>query len=439
MKPLAGKLALAILAETLLLLSPFPVAAQAYLQQFGSNPWSVPIPVSGGYVDAANGNLHIEVPVASIAERGHVPYVARLVYDSHIWQQVTTSGSTSWQPTNVPSLPTTWGGWRLITSAGTGSGVTYTITSGVCYTRDGQIEIPHPYIIYDNYNWVAPDGHSVPFGGATISTSNNPCESSYPNYSGISRDARGYHIAVTNYTTAVVYAPDGTQVFPNVKDTNGNYYSAPNSNGDVTDTRGQVPITTTVNGASITYQVASSKGSTAPYTVGVTTESIPVNTLFGVTGVTEYSGSITVIKTITLPDSTTYQFSYDQGATGTHFGTLTSMILPTGGTANYASSSIFKDAYNNPYLYTTSYSMASEGTWIFTPVVQTTCGTTCAQLVTVSQPSGDEQQYDFTMYSGSMWNTQTVFSNGATTILQSTVIGYNATNSLLKNPFLLQL
>jgi hypothetical protein len=185
-----------------------------------------------------------------------------------------------------------------------------------------------------------------------------------------------------------VYAPDGTQVYPNVKDTNGNYYSAPNSNGDVTDTRGQTPITTTVNGSAISYKVASSEGS---YTIGVTTETIPVNTSFGVTSVTEYSGNITVVKTITLPDSTTYQFSYDQGATGTHFGTLTSMTLPTGGVVDYASSSIFKDAYNNPYLYTTGYSMASGGSWSFAPVVQTICGTTCGQNVTVTQPSGDEQ------------------------------------------------
>lgn len=417
----------------IVLACPGGVSAQSYYYGFGSYPWSVPLPVPGGYVDAANGNLHMEIPIASIAERGRVPYVAKLVYDSHIWQQVTTSGATSWQPTNVPSLPTTWGGWRLITSAGTGSGVTHTLVNETCYTTQGHLQIPHPYFVYTNFNWVAPDGHSIPFGGGTTDAPNNPCETSNPNYNGISRDASGYHISVTNYTTAVVFAPDGTQIFPNVKDTNGNFYSVPNSNGDVTDTRGQTPITTTVNGAAVTYKVQSSEGS---YNVVVTTESIPVNTLFGATSVTEYSGNITVVSSITLPDNTTYQFSYDQGATGTHFGTLTSMTLPTGGTVDYASSSVFRDAFGNPYLYTTSCLMAG-GTWSYTPLVLTSCGTTCSQKVTVSKPSGDQQLYTFTMFSGSMWDTQAAAYNGSVfpaNLLESTTIGYNTSNPPIIQP-----
>jgi len=421
-----GLLIVSLLAF-IVLTCPGATSAQSYYYGFGTYPWSVPVPVPGGYMDATNGNLHIEIPIASIAERGHVPFVAKLVYDSHIWQQVTTSGTTSWQPTNVPSLPTTWGGWRLITSAGTGSGVTFTVGSGTCYTKLGNLKIPHPYIIYENFNWVAPDGHSIPFGGATISAANNPCETSNANYNGLSRDASGYHISVTNYNTAVVFAPDGTQIFPNVKDTNGNYYSVPNSNGDVTDTRGQTPITTTVNGSSVTYQVQSSESS---YPIVVTTESIPVNTLFGATSVTEYSGNITVISSIKLPDNTTYQLSYDQGATGTHFGTLTAMTLPTGGTVDYASSSIFRDAFGNPYLYTTGCLMAG-GSWSYAPLVVTSCGTTCSQKVTVSKPSGDQQLYTFTMFSGSMWDTQAASYNGSVSpanLLQSATIGYNTPN-----------
>jgi len=427
MKHAEGPICFVALIGLVLLASPSPASAQAYFYGFGTNPWSVPIPVTGGYVDAANGNLHIEIPVASIAERGHVPYMAKLVYDSHFWQQVTSNGSTSWQPTNVPGLPTTWGGWRLMTSAGTGGGVTYTMSSNTCYYYQGPIKLGQFYIQYSNFNWTAPDGHTIPFGGSTISTSGNHCESSSPNYSGISRDASGYHISVTNYTTAVVYAPDGTQVYPNVKDTNGNYYSAPNSNGDVTDTRGQTPITTVVNGSTITYEVQSSEGS---YNIVVTTEPLAVNTLFGVSNVTEYSGNITVIESIELPDNTTYQFGYDHGSTGTHFGTLTSMTLPTTGTIDY-SHSLYTDAYSNPYLYLESYTLVGSGTWSFAPQVLTTCGTTCSQQVTVTRPSADQERYTFTMYSGSMWETLSASYNGAVSsanLLQSTAITYNTSN-----------
>ena len=426
MKSLAVQVVLVMMGVVFVLLSPSPVAAQAYFQEFGTYPWSVPLPVTSGYVDAANGNLHIEIPVASIGERGHVPFVAKLVYDSHVWQKVTASGSTSWQPTNVASLPITWGGWRLITSAGNGSGVTYKVGTATCEERVGNEEIPDPYVIYDDFAWTAPDGHAVPFSVLTT-PANNSCTSPISTAYALARDGSGYHMSITNYYDAIVYAADGTQVYPNVKDTNGNYYSAPNSNGDVTDTRGQMPVTTTVNGGQIAYAVKSSEGS---YQIVVNTGTIAVNTLFGVTGITEYSGNITVVNSIQLPDSTTYQFAYDSGATGTHFGTLTSMTLPTTGIVTYQSHNIFKDAYGNPYLYTEGYSAAG-GQWSFTPSVLATCGSTCSQEVTVTQPNGDQELYTFTMYDESMWNTQAASYTGSVApanLLQSTAIGYNTSN-----------
>ncbi|HTV57679.1 MAG TPA: RHS repeat-associated core domain-containing protein [Verrucomicrobiae bacterium] len=402
-----------------------PSVAQSYLYGFGSYPWSVPLPVPDGYVDAANGNLHVDIPLVSMPERGRIPFLAKLSYDSHIWQQVSSSGGSSWQPTNVPALPTVWGGWRLITTAGTGSGVTYTIGSGVCYTRDGNLNLPHVYLIYEDFQWTAPDGHSIPFGAVTIQAgSGNPCETNEPSSGGIARDASGYHISVTNYTSAIVYAPDGTQIYPNVKDTNGNYYSAPDSSGDVTDTLGRTPITTTTNGSTITYAVSNSAGGS--YDIVVTTESIPVNTAFGQSGVTEYSGNITVIQSIALPDGSSYQFAYDQGSTGAHYGYLKSITLPTGGAVTFNQEN-FKDAYGNQNLYVTSVSAAG-GTWSYSPQVLSSCGTTCSEAATVTQPSGDQEIYDLTMYSGEMWLTLSSFYSGSSTLLTSTAITYNTSD-----------
>ena len=87
---------------------------------------------------------------------------------------------------------------------------------------------------------------------------------------------------VTNFTTATVFAKDGTQMFPSVKDTNGNFYTA-DGNGNIVDTLNRTPVTMTVNGNTISYAVLNSQGSTSAFTV--TTETINVNTAFGQAGI----------------------------------------------------------------------------------------------------------------------------------------------------------
>jgi YD repeat-containing protein len=131
---------------------------------------------------------------------------------------------------------------------------------------------------------------------------------------------------VTNFTNAVVRAPDGSQVYPSTEDANGNYFST-DANGDVVDTLGRTPVTKAVNGSQTTYTVVNSQGTQSVFTV--TTTSIGVATAFGVSGVTEYSGSLTVIQSVTLPDGRTYSFGYDS------YGELNSVTLPTGGTVAY--------------------------------------------------------------------------------------------------------
>jgi RHS repeat-associated protein len=389
--------------------------AQSYATDFGAYQWTTPIPVTGGYTDAANGNLHIEIPIASVPERGNVPFVAKLVYDSHIWQQARVAGFLSWQPTNVPN---SWGGWRLITSAGTGGNVTYQVYSGTCTILVGKQEGHPPYTQYSNFTWTAPDGRKIPFGGYTYYDNNDGCGPAVTSMSGTSTDASGYHISVIGYTSAIVHAPDGTQIFPAVEDTNGNYYSAPNSNGDVTDTLGNTPITTTVNGSTITYAVMNSQGSTSNYVI--TTESIPIDSDFKQSGVTEYSGSITVIQTIQLPDGTTYNFSYDQGSTGTHFGTLTAMTLPTGGSVSYGYTN-FADAYGNQTDWLTSYSF-NGGTWTFAPTVTSLCTSSCTQKVAATGPAQETATYAFSLNTAGSWNTSLV--QGDTTLTTA----YNFSN-----------
>lgn len=408
------------------LASPQPSIAQAYLSEFGSYPWTTPIPVVAGYVDAANGNLHIEIPIDNLAERGHVPYVAKLVYDSHIWQQVTVGSTTSWQPTNVSGIG---GGWRLIASAGTGIGINYTeFEEGECVTViNHQVEYT-PYYGFKNWSYTTPDGHNIPFGTVETTEYGDICGSGGGGTSnGISTDTSGYHLYVTNWDQAVVYAPDGTQVYPQVKDTNGNYYSS-DGNGNAVDPVGRTPIETQTNGNEITYEVLNSQGGRFNYSV--VTETIPVNTAFDESGITEFSGNITVVSAINLPDGTSYEFEYDQGATGPHFGVMAAMYVPSGGIYEYGYQN-FIDAYGNYTHWLNSYSLSTGGSWSFTPLVTSGCPTSCTQQLTKTGPSGEHTVYGFSLNSAGAWNTSASYydttANGGG-ILQSVSTAYNFSN-----------
>jgi len=383
-----GKLLIPLLGVCVFLVTAAAARAQSdYLYEFGHYHWSVPVPVKDGYVDASNGNVHLSIPIASIPERGKVPYTASLVYDSHIWQESCSGGSCSWQPTNVAG---SWGGWRLVTSDGTGGGVTYTTTLRKCY--DGSRGTYLYYGWYTNFIWHSPDGHTIPFGGTTYVIPSACGGGGTSTFSGADQDQWGYHINVTNEIQATVYAPDGTEVYPTVEDTNGNYVNTLSTSA---------PLTTSTSGSTVTYTVTENSAGN-PYNIVVTTESIPVCTNFLASGVGEdcnSSSTATVIESIALPDGSSYSFSYDSGTTSGHYGELTGMTLPTGGSVSFGYTN-FQDAFGSVNQFPDSYTAAG-ATWSFTPqVVSTTCSTQCTQTVTIAKPNdsggSDDEVHTFT-------------------------------------------
>lgn len=56
-----------------------------YLLQTGSPTFTAAEPVEVGFVNVANGNLHLEIPLVSAPQRGRLGFTAKLVYDSRIW------------------------------------------------------------------------------------------------------------------------------------------------------------------------------------------------------------------------------------------------------------------------------------------------------------------------------------------------------------------
>jgi len=77
------------------MIPPSVARVQSYLNHGCSNLYYA-LPEMG-FVDVANGNLHLEIPLASFPQRGILHYNARLVYDNSIWK----NPGGAWEPTKV--------------------------------------------------------------------------------------------------------------------------------------------------------------------------------------------------------------------------------------------------------------------------------------------------------------------------------------------------
>ena len=356
-----------------------PVEAQ-YTTAAGTPTFTTAFPVEMGFTNLSNGNLHIEIPIGSFPQRGSLPYNARLVYDSVIWKIL----GTTWQPTNIPN---SMGGWRLITGGEPGGPISY-------YTFSNPCDTPPPIqsrTQYSTFSWTAPDGTTHRFPIVTMKDL-TICNEGVATGSAFADDSSGYFMSVTNYTSATVYAPDGTEVYPTVMDTNGNYFSK-DSNGNIVDTIQRTPITVTTNGNTITYAILNAQGTRT--NVIVTTTSVSASTSFGESGVTECQTTCTVtaIQSIAFDDGTSYQFTYDSG----HFAELTGMTLRTGAAITYGYTT-FVDDLGNSSRWLSSKAVGGN-TWSFTPFAQSQT----AQQVTVglpTVPTGDKIIYSFYLNNG---------------------------------------
>jgi RHS repeat-associated protein len=385
---------------------------QSYVEAIGIPAFSMRVPVENGFIDASTGRLHLEVPLGSFPQRGARGLKVALMYDSSIW--TTNGGSTSWQPSNVSDSAGTshaaYGGWRVVTSADAGS-IEFSDTSG------GTLQCPTEQ--YSDFAWKEPDGtvHTFAMNQYGIKTKWAKCLPGTPNGASLAFDGSGYYMSVTNYTSARVYSPDGNQVYPTVEDTNGNYF--PNPYGLIytseTDTLGRTAATISTNGNTITYAVSNSQGGMSAYTVKLQTINVDTN-FQNSGGFLEYSGTITVVQEIDLPDQTKYLFGYDSGTTPGHYGLLTSMTLPTGGQVTYSYAN-FTDAYGTNYIHRWIAGRTTpDGAWNYTPQVISSCTQTvfiCQQKFIVQKPSSDSTVYIFTLGPGGAWPTSAQYYNGA--------------------------
>jgi RHS repeat-associated protein len=278
-------------------------------------------------VNRNNFNSVLIMPIVSGNGRG-LGFNYSVSYNSLVWTLGAPPpfGST-WQPNfygSGGSGPLPWG-WntKLVTG-----GVTYNATVTTC---------GHPRMTtYNGFLWVAPDGTQRSFPITTVNV--GLCGgTSVPSGDAAAADGSGYHMWVTNYTTATVFAPDGSQVNPILKDTNGNFVSS-TVNGaetDWTDSAGHIILKIVVGASSILYEVAAPDGSYQTTTLNLTSYNIKTN--FGCFGITENTTTAKLPSSLVYPNGQQYTFTYEPtpGNTGYVTGRIQKATLPNGGYVQY--------------------------------------------------------------------------------------------------------
>jgi RHS repeat-associated protein len=418
--------------------------AQTYAQSVGVPSFSASSPIESGFVNLANGNLHLEIPLASVGERaGKIDKVV-LMYDSSFYDVI---NGIDWVPLNLSTsvlFPQGQGGWRVVTTGDSGTIAWDENDYGYCDDSDYEFAVLSPYF------WTAPDGtqHSFP-----ISTTTDFCGSgSVPNGSAYASDGSGYYMYITSVSNATVYAPDGTPFFVDAgvplnydakSDPNGNrhtYYEGyssvwpyPENEQRVYDNLNRTLADITTNTGNTEYYVAvpNEQGGTSTYTLKMGT--VNAYTAFGYPNY-DFNGSFEAVTEIDLPDGTTkYQFTYDSGTTAGHYGVIKSMTLPTGGVINYTFTE-HADAAGSASLWLTKRTTPDSPTtgWNYSvPSVLSSCGSygfydyqNCQQQITVTKPTGDYAKYTFTL-NGGAWPTLVQYYNSSSTLLASTSACYS--------------
>src|SRR5579862_2249078 len=420
------------LACCMILYSDTPSRAQTpYLLQRGAPTFTSADPFELGYVNLANGVVHVEIPLAASPQRGDRGFTFKLVYDSNIWHIVNTGSALVWQPDNAYYYGS-WpgGGWRIIASSDLQP--TYSTQATNCGGSNW-------YWVYSNFYWAEPNGTQHYFPGQTLQ--DGGCgQTNTSSFDSYAQDSSGYHIFVTSYHTAKVYARDGTIVADTTqsayleKDVNGNYFTKgrdSNNNPIWVDTLGRTMVTQTTdsqNQYKQYYTISNSQG-TNTTVYSVTWGWVAANTNFGVPGVTEYFNSFYGIQSVGLPDGTSYGFTYDTGYNGhIGYGLLNNVTLPSGGSLSFTFAN-FTDSYRNVERWVSTRTSGG-GTWTYTPAVISYCstgGTGCQQKVTVASPAGDNVVHTFTHNNGA-WNTQTAYytgSSGSGTLLDTVTTDYD--------------
>ncbi|MGH9533526.1 MAG: RHS repeat domain-containing protein [Terriglobales bacterium] len=426
--------ALAAVAAVACLLLGTPAQAQMPPQSgapgFGySDHWA------GVSVYAANDNVTLTIPIFAKQGRG-VGFDVAMVYNSTMYWNPTGTAFTTDSDTEE------YGGWVVQPDFGTVDYDEHDVSA-----RDGS-----GYCLYsydENFRYYSPDGtmHSLPGaylesdGQTTYPLPPGTCHQGRLSTTATASDGSGWTLSATasssasatvNMTSEVMTARNGDTVNllaagagqPVFEDTNGNYLSSGGS-GDETDwydTTGTNPVAkiihltncvNPVNGqqypSCVEYEVPNAAGGYATWTMYLANLSVNSGSC---SGVSAYSGTMTVPMFLVMPEYTTgskwyYQFAYG-GA-----GRLTALDYPTGGVTSFSNSDpcTFSDGTLATVAVSTNDGQGNTGTTTYT---RNNAGQT-----TISRPDGSKTvvTYDASGLPTDVKNYQT---DGATLLSEDT-------------------
>ncbi len=405
---------------------------------FGGGPFDT--------VNLGNLNVHFAIPILNKAGRG-TPFSYSLGYDSSVWAPVTSSGVTSWAQ-NVSN----WG-WSVNSNALGGSYTTKTFDYH-CVTDPGppiktQI-IPGPII--NSFTDPSGTNHKV-----LVSEYSSVCDTSGPPVSVTTGDGSGWTVTFNGSVSAK--SRSGITVVPNVggtssyTDQNGNILSA-NASGQYFDTLSStVPVLTQTGSATpasptkLTFTPPS--GGSAAYFVNYT--QYTVATSFGIAGINEYGPlSKALVSSITLPDSSSYHFTYEKTpgtctplsgtyATNCVTARMASVTLPTGGTIAYSYSGGSNGIESDGSAAGLTRSLTPGGLWQYSrsPISGSHWQT---QITSPPDPVNTSSASDITVIdfqedgnaanpSQNVYETQRQIKQGTSTVLATVIHCYNASYS----------
>jgi RHS repeat-associated protein len=398
-----------------------------YTPPVGVPQKSVTMPIPMGFLDPLTGQVHIEMPIASIPQRDGDSLVVKLVYDPG-WYAYNS---------NLNALSLVGRGWTLAYNLRTWATLQYTVTNVYNSCPTGYTNYEN-ILQYTNFFVEDINGTRFPISNATMSYEDcrNSAGQRYP-YTGVNT-LSGFDSSYFYYLNATINSSTGRfddQIWRQdgtiAQDTTGGF--AGTTNGDTGGQFATSPITFSQSGNGLPYPpcflgaapyyiyVVDSNGTKQTYTINCQTYSVADGTG------KQNTASVVFPASLTLPDGSSYSFGYDTGTTGHHPGTLTSLTLPTGGQLSLGwvdNSSVYVNLPADSSFFPQTVTFGG-GTWNLTNT-----GTISTSVVTtVTAPP----RYDAT--AKAYVNDKSVYTSVAPPsqpiVLQS-VQYYNGSSTLLK-------
>ncbi|MGB9232559.1 MAG: hypothetical protein WCC24_22655, partial [Terracidiphilus sp.] len=392
---------------------------------------------SGGDVDVVNlqnGNLHISIPLASVAQRGGTTLKWAFVYDTLAWMKQWVQYPCQLKSCNPPGYyvpeanANVESGWRVV------SPTSWTVSS----TQSGIIDCQGPGFSYEQFtNFVVtdPEGaqHPLPLRDESMNCLGQTLAGPTLDGSGIYFDSQA----------GILYTKDGNQYtggysqtlrmggFSNGQDTNGNQVSP------TADTLNR-DIVTTSNGTDpsgnpyVAYTINDSSGNPLVFRLEYQTVTIKTDICAATTSpynCTDYTTTMNLPSVLTLPTGKTYVFKFAANTPGD----LAEMDLPTGAVITYQYGDFyqakFSSAQSKPNYVgsraVTKRTVAVNGasnSWTYTP-------SPTGNADTVTDPLGNYEVHNFSTVSAN-GGPQLVYS---TAVYEVSVSYYNSQQQLLRS------